>query len=273
MKLASSLRTSDAAAVTQPLTVIGPVSVDRVREAQRSCPAVSNVIKQLESDTAVTVSEFKKVCDQLVMEGDLLCRNVKLPLEGTVFVPVIPETLTEDFLLAAHVNSGHASWETMYRILRCRCYFPHLASACQQHVSHCARCAAANPQQGPVAPPTRADIPGRPWSEVVIDVLELGPDRSSRYHCVLACVDEFTKWIEVVVQVVGGKFRYKIGTSRWWTWRDVGDLHQAQWSLKQFMSSTTPSPRSVARNSLLLCLHGIVALPLKDHLLTCSKQQ
>ena len=199
MKLASSLRTSDAAAaVTQPLTVIGPVSVDRVREAQRSCPVVSNVIKQLESDTAVTVSEFKKVRDQLVMEGDLLCRNVKLPLEGTVFVPVIPETLTEDVLLAAHVNSGHASWETMYRMLRCRCYFPHLASACQQHVSQCARCAAANPQQGPVAPPTRADIPGRPWSEVVIDVLELGPDRSSRYHCVLVCVDVYTKWIEVV---------------------------------------------------------------------------
>ena len=119
---------------------------------------MSNVITQLESDTAVTVSEFKKVRDQLVMEGDLLCRNVKLPLEGTVFVPVIPKTLREDVLLAANVNSRHAPWETMCRMLRCRCYFPHLASACQQYVSQCARCAAANPQQGSLAPSTRADI-------------------------------------------------------------------------------------------------------------------
>ena len=199
MKIASSLRTGDAvAAVIQPLTVIGPVSVDRVREAQRSCPVVSSVIRQLNSDAGVTVSEFKKVRDQLVMGDELLCRNVKLPLEGTVSVPVIPKSLEDDVLHAAHVNSGHASWETMYRMLRCRCYFPHLASACQQYVSQCARCAAANPRQGPTVPPTRADIPGRPWGEVAIDVLELGPDQSARYHCVLVCIDVFTKWLEVV---------------------------------------------------------------------------
>ena len=27
--------------------------------------------------------------------------------------------------------------------------------------------------------------------------MELGPDRSSKYHCVLVCVDVFTKWVEV----------------------------------------------------------------------------
>jgi len=30
-----------------------------------------------------------------------------------------------------------------------------------------------------------------------MDTLELGLDRSHKYHCVLVCVDSFTKWVEV----------------------------------------------------------------------------
>ena len=36
-----------------------------------------------------------------------------------------------------------------------------------------------------------------PAGEVVIDVLELGVDRSIQYQCVMVCVDAFTKWVEV----------------------------------------------------------------------------
>ena len=31
----------------------------------------------------------------------------------------------------------------------------------------------------------------------MIDTLELGTERSGQYHCVLVCVDSFTKWVEV----------------------------------------------------------------------------
>ena len=72
-----------------------------------------------------------------------------------------------------------------------------MASACQNHVKSCRQCSAANSSRGPVAAPTRTDIPGRPWGEVAIDVLELEADGSSQYHCVLVCVDVLTKWIEV----------------------------------------------------------------------------
>ena len=47
---------------------------------------------------------------------------------------------------------------------------------------------------------TRCDIPGRPWQEVVLDTRELqGSDGHAEYHCVLMCVDVFTKWIEVIL--------------------------------------------------------------------------
>ena len=46
-------------------------------------------------------------------------------------------------------------------------------------------------------PTTHASVPGSPWTEVMIDTMELGTDRRGRYHCVLVCVDSFTKWVEV----------------------------------------------------------------------------
>ena len=85
----------------------------------------------------------------------------------------------------------------MYRLIRSRAYFPGIASKCNEFVVGCFRCKAADWTKGDRAPPTRLDIPCGPWSEVVIDTLELGGDNSGRYHCVLVCVDVFTKWVEV----------------------------------------------------------------------------
>ena len=129
-------------------------------------------------------------------------RSVKLPLDGTVVVPVVPDTLRGDVLQLAHVNSGHGNWETMYNILRRSCYFPGMASACHQFMQQCRSCISASFRRGTSEAPTRPDIPGRPWCEVTLDTLELGPDRSGRYHCVLVCVDSFTKWAEVTPCVV-----------------------------------------------------------------------
>ena len=53
------------------------------------------------------------VRDQLILQNDVLIRSVKLPLDGTVVVPVVPDTLRGDVLQSAHVNSGRGSWETM----------------------------------------------------------------------------------------------------------------------------------------------------------------
>ena len=177
--------------------VVGPVSLEQIARAQEDCPDIVETIRELQCDLPVTSTAFKMVRDQLILQNDVLMRSVKLPLDGTVVTPVVPDTLRSDVLQSAHVNSGHGNWETMYNILRRRCYFPGMASACHQFVQQCRSCISASTRRGPSAAPTHPDIPGRPWCEVTLDTLELGPDRSGRYHCVLVCVDSFTKWAEV----------------------------------------------------------------------------
>ena len=65
-------------------------------------------------------------------------------------------------------------------------------------MQECISCQSANSAKGRSAQPTRPDLPGRPWNVVQMDTLELGSDKSGTYHCVLVCVDTFTKWVEVV---------------------------------------------------------------------------
>ena len=131
-----------------------------------------------------------------MVEHGILYQSVKLVVGDVVQVLVIPNALIVVVVQAAHV-SGHGSWQTMYTSIRRQCYFPGIATACTNFVEQCARCKAADPIAGPSVPPTRADVPGRPWGEVVLDTLELGLDRSGHYHCVLVAVDSFTKWVEV----------------------------------------------------------------------------
>ena len=86
----------------------------------------------------------------------------------------------------------------MYYMLRARLFFPGIAATCQEYLASCERCVAANTSRGPSVRATRACSPGRPWSEVVLDTLELGAQGSSSNHCVLICVDMFSKWLELV---------------------------------------------------------------------------
>ena len=188
----------EVSVVGAAIAVGSPVTHDEVREAQLACPVIREVVKDLEAGQPVSAGDYKNVQRQLVMADDgVLMRCVKLPIDGEVFVPVIPLSLQDRVVAAAHETSGHSSWETSYRMLRSRGYFPGIASACQKYVQSCGKCSAANASRGPRVEPTRPDIPGRPWGEVVIDVLELGSDASTKYHCVLVCVDVFTKWVEV----------------------------------------------------------------------------
>ena len=127
----------------------------------------------------------------------MVMRCVKLPVDSEVSVPVLPSSLRDRVVAIAHEISCHGSWETSYQMLRARCYLPGIASACQDFIKLCNQCSASSPSKGPGVQGTRPDIPGRPWGKVFIDMLELGADRSTQFHCVLVCVDAFTKWVEV----------------------------------------------------------------------------
>ena len=161
-KLAAINETPAVVAAASSLAVVGPVSLDQICEAQPQCPVVVSVMNDLKEGRPVAAEQFKKVGTQLVMIDGMLYRSVKLPVHGVVTVPVIPVSLQADVLRAAHVNAGHGSWDSMYEMIRSRCYFPNVAVACQQYISECVNCAAANPRSGPVPSSTRADVPGRP---------------------------------------------------------------------------------------------------------------
>ena len=186
-----------ASAGTRDYDLVQLTTVEEIRESQLSCPTIESVKADIAAGGTVSHHEFKRISQQLVESDGLLRREVKLPLEGLVSVPVIPEDLVERVLKAGHQTSGHASWNTMYSTLRSKCYFPRMAARCRLHVGECQACQAASRQRGPVPLATRPDIPGRPWSSVQLDTLELGAEKSGSYHCVLVCVDTFTKWVEV----------------------------------------------------------------------------
>ena len=160
----------------------------------------------------------------------MLYRSVKLLIEGSILVPILPERLVPEVIATSHETSGHCSWEKMYYKLRSRCYLPGITTTCVEFVAKCSQCAATNHRNGPsVQRPTIATvpvcsdqpsqwsqcaatnhrnnpsvnpvcscIPNGPWEEVVIDTLELGPQRYSSCHCVFVCVDTYTKWLEVI---------------------------------------------------------------------------
>eukprot|EP00117_Sycon_ciliatum_P048857 scpid46649/ scgid34721/ Gag-Pol polyprotein; Matrix protein p10; p20; Capsid protein p25; Nucleocapsid protein p14; Protease p15; Reverse transcriptase/ribonuclease H p90; Integrase p46 len=175
-----------------------PVELAGVKQAQQNDGQVRAVMEQVSMGMPVTDDDFKAVRSQLCIKDDLLCRSVKVPADGVVLVPVLPGEMEDGVIRAAHAGSGHASWQTVYEILRQKCYFPHMAEKCQQYVSQCQQCRAANSSGSQSVSPTRHEIPGRPWSTVVMDTLELGLCRSGRFACVLVVVDVLTRWAEIV---------------------------------------------------------------------------
>ena len=171
---------------------IAPVSLDEIAAAQKLDDAIQATTKAVESGSPVAGAEFKKIQRQLCVVDGMLMRSIKLSSGTDEIVPVVAKKLETKILRSAHLLTGHAGWEGMWRFVQGRCYFPGMATKCQEFVQHCSSCVAASPQRGQGVPPTRPDQTGGPWHTVQIDTLELGGS------CVLVCVDMFTKWLEVV---------------------------------------------------------------------------
>ena len=187
----------DVSAALPSLTV-RYVSLQEIASEQEEDKSISTAIREVQSNCAVSVPELKRIGKQLCVTDGVLYRSFVDSVNGPTVVPVVPKSLYSAVLLAGHVNTGHSNWETMWRSLRLKCYVPDLAQLCQQFVKLCSVCLAANPSPSHTVPKVRNDVPSRPWEVVQVDTLELGPSQSSKYHCVLVCVDMFTRWAEVI---------------------------------------------------------------------------
>ena len=193
--------TSDNSAtdVAASLAIMPSLSMAEILAGQEddgALQAVKAVV--IAGDDLPPDSGFRNIRGQLQVQDGVLQRSVKLPPNDVKCVPVLPAALEERAVRAAHQVSGHSGWEATWQLLRSQCHFLGMGQRCQAFVSGCSSCQAANPRRGEATEPTRPVSANGPWDVVHIDTLELGVNRSGRYHCVLVCVDAFTKWVEVV---------------------------------------------------------------------------
>eukprot|EP00117_Sycon_ciliatum_P015220 scpid31464/ scgid0234/ Protein NYNRIN; NYN domain and retroviral integrase catalytic domain-containing protein; Pol-like protein len=193
--------TSDNSAtdVAASLAIMPSLSMAEILAGQEDDGALQAVkAAVIAGDDLPPDSGFRNIRGQLQVQDGVLQRSVKLPPNDVKCVPVLPAALEERAVRAAHQVSGHSGWEATWQLLRSQCHFLGMGQRCQAFVSGCSSCQAANPRRGEATEPTRPVSANGPWDVVHIDTLELGVNRSGRYHCVLVCVDAFTKWVEVV---------------------------------------------------------------------------
>ena len=190
---------SDEVIAAMPTSAVQPpLSRQSVRRVQQVDSEIPLLRAQLEAGEPITSAAFKRFQRQVGVRDDLLCISRMDAVEGEMVVPILPSNLVYEAIRVAHKNSGHGNWEVMWALLRKQCYFPRMAELCQEYVRQCRACRAANPAGRESQPASVVDMPKKPWEVIQIDTLELGPGQSSSYHCVLVCVDVFSKWVEVV---------------------------------------------------------------------------
>lgn len=110
------------------LTAVPCFSLDEVCAEQEEDEVVQQVKADILNRTGPpSGSVYYNIRRQLVVVDNVLYRSVKIPPGETVLVPVIPASLEEQVVKAAHQVSGHTGWEATWRLLRSCCHFPGMA--------------------------------------------------------------------------------------------------------------------------------------------------
>ena len=187
-----------APSVNVAASVVPSVSLHDICVAQEGDEVLLEVKRCLMAGEELpTDCSLHPVKNQLHIDDNMVCRSIKIVPSDVVSVPVMPRVFHDQVVAAAHGRTGHGNWETMWRLLREECYFSGMADACREFVHQCTICRQASPRASEPPHPTRPVSPSGPWEVVQLDTLELGINRSGRYHCVLVAIDTFTKWVEV----------------------------------------------------------------------------
>ena len=74
------------------LTIPGPVATERIVKEQRVDGDTQTVILQAQQGLPVS-GRYSAVRSQLAVSDGVLCRSLKLPLEGVFQVPIVPGPL------------------------------------------------------------------------------------------------------------------------------------------------------------------------------------
>ena len=73
-----------AVASSTVLSLLSPITSEQISHAQREDAEITCTVREIACEEEVTAPSFKKVRSQLLLSDGVLCRNLKLPLEGVV---------------------------------------------------------------------------------------------------------------------------------------------------------------------------------------------
>ncbi|KAF4654772.1 hypothetical protein FOL47_009781 [Perkinsus chesapeaki] len=137
---------------------------------------------------------YRKVYPQLCIgRSKLFCRQLNVPPNVNVKVPVVPAAQIGEFIKWAHVEAGHGDWTGTWKLLRRSCYFPDMAVKAQQYIKdYCPSCRATRHHRNQATTGAATTIGDGPWDIIYADTLSMN---GITY---LVVTDSFTKWIEAI---------------------------------------------------------------------------
>ena len=182
-----------------------PSNSAQLRDAQQNdadLKFIYSVLMKLAPEAHPRATKLQKMIDRhgYVIENDLVCKqNPSSSLEKPKLVPVIPSSMINDVLDAAHKNdlSAHCGERVMYYNIRQRCYWPHLSKDVANYVRRCHQCQLSKAKPSLTIPSLPLPIPSRPFEIVGMDAMAM-PTTSSGNNTLIVFTDYLTRWAEAV---------------------------------------------------------------------------
>ena len=199
---APTTTTTPSAPTTSPLASID-ISLDTIQAEQHRDPAATTMIQYLTSgilpDNPKVRNKVLAVCNQYVLDNDILYRQTKLPPSAEIVKQLfIPHAFRLPVLEAYHdhILAGHLGVTRTYDRLRRRFYWPTICTDTKAYVLACKEC---NSRKAPPAKklPIQAIPVSAPFGRVATDVIGPLPTTTKGNRYIVVFTDYLTKWVEV----------------------------------------------------------------------------
>nr|XP_061833148.1 protein NYNRIN-like [Nerophis lumbriciformis] len=182
------------------LLVVPALSIEEIREKQRSDQSIREVIHQLETGEHVPptvrhelpeLALLLRELNRLQLVDGVLYRRRK-DGDEELFQLILPEELRALVMKSLHNDMGHLGVERTLDLVRSRFFWPHMSVDVETKIRTCDRCVRRK------SPPERAAplvniTTTRPLELVCMDFLSLEPDQSNTKD-ILVLTDHFTKF-------------------------------------------------------------------------------
>ena len=149
--------------------------------------------RRWESRTSKETAKMLKFLSSIEERNGILFRRVKLSNGKESKLLVIPTSMQQEVMKAAHNDLGHQGQERTEQVIRERCWWPGVHLDVKKWISECERCVVAKGPYLPVRTPMGSIIATKPLEVLAMDFTQLEPATDGREN-VLVLTDVFTKY-------------------------------------------------------------------------------